>query len=134
MLKRCACIDTLYTEKDFYERFAAAKADGFEAVEFWDWRIRDLDKVRDAAQAAGINISGFNGDNDSKKNTLKISRHLLTRQRKSARKLSRFIQTRLVTAVLSSTITTNFPTPLNFALCTIRCLHLSNSPKNIKSA
>ena len=64
MLKRCACIDTLYTEKDFYARFAAAKADGFDAVEFWDWRIRDLDKVRDAAQAAQITISGFNGDND----------------------------------------------------------------------
>ena len=51
-MKRCACIDTLYTELDFYERFEAAKADGFDAVEFWDWRIRDLDKVRDAAQAA----------------------------------------------------------------------------------
>ena len=63
-MKRCACIDTLYTEQDFYARFAAAKADGFDAVEFWDWRIRDLDKVRDAAQAAGITISGFNGDND----------------------------------------------------------------------
>lgn len=49
-LKRCACIDTLYTELDFYDRFQAAKNDGFEAVEFWDWRIRDLDKVRDAAQ------------------------------------------------------------------------------------
>ena len=63
-LKRCACIDTLYTELDFYDRFQAAKNDGFEAVEFWDWRIRDLDKVRDAAQKANINISGFNGDAD----------------------------------------------------------------------
>ena len=63
-LKRCACIDTLYTELDFYDRFQAAKNDGFEAVEFWDWRIRDLDKVKDAAQKAGINISGFNGDAD----------------------------------------------------------------------
>lgn len=63
-LKRCACIDTLYTELPFYERFQAAKADGFESVEFWDWRIRDLDKVREAAVNAGINISGFNGDAD----------------------------------------------------------------------
>lgn len=63
-LKRCACIDTLYTEIDFYDRFQAAKDDGFEAVEFWDWRIRDLDKVKAAAQKANINISGFNGDAD----------------------------------------------------------------------
>lgn len=63
-LKRCACIDTLYTELDFYDRFQAAKDDGFEAVEFWDWRIRDLDKVKAAAEKAKINISGFNGDAD----------------------------------------------------------------------
>lgn len=61
-LKRCACIDTLYTELPFYERFQAAKNDGFEAVEFWDWRDKDLAKIRESAQKANINISGFNGD------------------------------------------------------------------------
>ena len=63
-MKRCACIDTLYTELPFEERFLAARKDGFESVEFWDWRIRDLDKVKMAAETAGIKISGFNGDND----------------------------------------------------------------------
>ena len=64
MIKHCACIDTLYTELPFEDRFAAAKADGFESVEFWDWRIRDLDQVKAAAEKAGIAISGFNGDAD----------------------------------------------------------------------
>ena len=63
-MKFGACIDTLYTELPFYERFAAAKADGFDAVEFWDWRIHDLDNVAASARAAGILISGFNGDAD----------------------------------------------------------------------
>ena len=63
-LRKCACIDTLYTELDWLERFQAAKDDGFEAVEFWDWRIRDLDATREAAEKAGIAISGFNGDAD----------------------------------------------------------------------
>lgn len=63
-LSKCACIDTLYTELPWVERFQAAKDDGFEAVEFWDWRIRDLNDTRKAAQAAGISISGFNGDAD----------------------------------------------------------------------
>lgn len=63
-LRKCACIDTLYTELDWLDRFQAAKDDGFEAVEFWDWRIRDLDATREAAQKAGIAISGFNGDAD----------------------------------------------------------------------
>ena len=59
-----ACIDTLYTELDFYDRFAAAKADGFDAVEFWDWRHLDLDRACQRAKEAGIQISGFNGDAD----------------------------------------------------------------------
>lgn len=63
-MKRCACIDTLYTELPFMERFAAAKQDGFESVEFWDWRVHDLNKICAAAKAAQIAISGFNGDND----------------------------------------------------------------------
>ena len=63
-LKKCACIDTLYTELEWKDRFQAAKDDGFAAVEFWDWRIRDLDETREAAEKAGIVISGFNGDAD----------------------------------------------------------------------
>ena len=43
-LAKCACIDTLYTELPWLERFQAAKNDGFEAVEFWDWRIRNLEE------------------------------------------------------------------------------------------
>lgn len=63
-LRKCACIDTLYTELPWIERFHAAKDDGFESVEFWDWRVRDLDATREAAEKAGIQISGFNGDAD----------------------------------------------------------------------
>lgn len=63
-LKKCACIDTLYTELEWNERFKAAKADGFAAIEFWDWRTRNLDEIKKLAEEAGIAISGFNGDAD----------------------------------------------------------------------
>ncbi len=63
-LRKCACIDTLYQELPWLERFAAAKKDGFAAVEFWDWRIRDPGATSKAADDAGIAISGFNGDAD----------------------------------------------------------------------
>lgn len=63
-LRKCACIDTLYTEQPFLDRFAAAKQDGFESVEFWDVRRHRLDDIREAAQTAGIRIHGFNGDGD----------------------------------------------------------------------
>ena len=61
---KCACIETLYTELPFLDRFRAAKEDGFGAVEFWSWTDKDLVAVKAAAEAAGVVISGFNGDAD----------------------------------------------------------------------
>lgn len=63
-LKRTACIEPMYSEIPFLDRFQAAKDDGFEFVEFWGWTDKDLDAVKAAAEKAGIGISGFNGDAD----------------------------------------------------------------------
>ena len=60
--KFCACIETLYTDLPFLDRFRAAARDGFDAVEFWSWTDKDLPAVKAAAEAAGIAIAGFNGD------------------------------------------------------------------------
>ncbi len=61
--KRAACIEDgfLFKELRFEERFAAAKAAGFDSVELWSWRERDLDAVAGRAQAAGIEVSCFIG-------------------------------------------------------------------------
>jgi hydroxypyruvate isomerase len=61
-MKYCACIDTLFTEVPFYDRFQAAKDAGFESIEFWNRDDKDPAKIKAAAQKAGITISGFNGD------------------------------------------------------------------------
>lgn len=63
-LKRSACIEPMYSEIPFLDRFQAAKDDGFDFVEFWSWTDKDLDAVKAAAEKAGIGISGFNGDAD----------------------------------------------------------------------
>ena len=63
-MKRSACIDALYGEIPFLDRFQAAKDDGFDAVEFWGWPEKDLNAVKEAAEKAGIPICGFNGDAD----------------------------------------------------------------------
>ncbi|MEA5048090.1 MAG: TIM barrel protein [Eubacteriales bacterium] len=60
--QRSACIEPMYSEITFLDRFQAAKADGFAFVEFWSWTDKDLEAVKDAAEKAGIGISGFNGD------------------------------------------------------------------------
>lgn len=60
--QKSACIEPMYSELPFLDRFQAAKDDGFEFVEFWSWTDKDLDAVKAAAEKAGIGISGFNGD------------------------------------------------------------------------
>ena len=60
--QKSACIEPLYRELPFLDRFRAAKEDGFAFVEFWSWRDKDLDAVKAEAEAAGIGIAGFSGD------------------------------------------------------------------------
>ena len=62
VFQKSACIEPMYSELPFLERFQAAKHDGFDFVEFWGWTDKDLDAVKAAAESAGIGISGFNGD------------------------------------------------------------------------
>ena len=59
---KSACIEPMYSELPFLDRFQAAKDDGFDFVEFWGWTDKDLDAVKAAAEKAGVGISGFNGD------------------------------------------------------------------------
>src|SRR5574344_892658 len=59
---KSACIEPMYSELPFLDRFQAAKNDGFDLVEFWSWTDKDLAAVKAAAEKAGIGISGFNGD------------------------------------------------------------------------
>lgn len=60
--KKTACIDAMYTEIPFLDRFKAAKNDGFDYIEFWGWTDKDIDAVKDMVQKTGICVSGFNGD------------------------------------------------------------------------
>lgn len=63
-LRKCACIETLFTELPWRERFGAAKEAGFDFVEFWGWRDKNLGEVKRLAGSAGVGIAGFNGDAD----------------------------------------------------------------------
>ena len=63
-MKSTACIETLFTELPFNERFQAAKDSGFDYVEFWSWKDKDLDEIKRLANNASIGIYSFNGDAD----------------------------------------------------------------------
>ena len=40
-LLKGACIEPMYAEIPFLDRFQAAKDDGFDYVEFWSWTDKD---------------------------------------------------------------------------------------------
>jgi hydroxypyruvate isomerase len=55
-------ISLLFSEVPFIERFAAARAAGFDAVEFWWPRGEDLRAVRSAVADADVDVVLFNFD------------------------------------------------------------------------
>ena len=58
-MKTSVCIEMIYTEVPFLERFEKAARQGFDAVEFWNWDNKDMPAVKQAAQKAGIEIATF---------------------------------------------------------------------------
>lgn len=49
----------LFRDVDFYDRFAAAKAAGLDAVEFWGWPGKDIGRIKSLAAENGLVISDF---------------------------------------------------------------------------
>lgn len=60
MVKFSANISTLYTELPFLERFAAAKEDGFNAVEFWFPYEHSIQTIRTILQDNELELVGMN--------------------------------------------------------------------------
>ena len=57
MVKLSACIDILYRNLDFYDRFKAAKDSGLDAAEFWGFAGRDLGRVREECDKNGLTLA-----------------------------------------------------------------------------
>ncbi len=63
MFKKSVHIDLIYQELPFEERFAAAKRDGFDAVElYWKWEGRDLVKIKRLLDENELQLSAISGD------------------------------------------------------------------------
>lgn len=61
-MKKSVCIEMVFTELDFYERFKAAAEAGFEYVEFWGWDDKNLEKIKVLCEELGLTIASFSGD------------------------------------------------------------------------
>ncbi|WP_224337610.1 hydroxypyruvate isomerase family protein [Haloprofundus halobius] len=58
MVKFSVCVEMVYNDDPFHERIHRAAAAGADAVEFWDWREKDLDAIHAAADEVDLPIAG----------------------------------------------------------------------------
>lgn len=58
-MKLSVCIDMIYANLPLTERIARVKEAGYDAVEFWGWRNKDLDALASAAEAHRVHVASF---------------------------------------------------------------------------
>jgi hydroxypyruvate isomerase len=64
VMKKSICIEKIFLELPFYERFSAVKDSGFEYVEFWSWTNKDLSAIKDLLETYELKVASMSGDND----------------------------------------------------------------------
>jgi hydroxypyruvate isomerase len=63
-MKRSVCLETVFTEVPFVDRFELVAREGFEYVEFWTWTGKDVHKIKRICGDLGLKIASFSGDQD----------------------------------------------------------------------
>ena len=82
-LRFSACIEMLYSNMEFYDRFNAAKQNGFDTVAFWKWSNKDIDGIKQKMIENNLSCSVFNIDSRNSKLSDDLSRGILNSGRKN---------------------------------------------------
>jgi hydroxypyruvate isomerase len=61
-MKLSLCLEMLFTDRPFVGRLAVASRLGYRAIEFWDWRDKDVTAVADAAARHGLTVAAMSGN------------------------------------------------------------------------
>ena len=61
-MKKSICIEKIFLEYDFYDRFAKVAEAGFQYVEFGYWPGRDIDRIKAACDKHGLTVTTFSAD------------------------------------------------------------------------
>lgn len=76
-MKYSLCIDMMFPETSFYDRFALAEKSGADGVEFWKWSNKDIDKCADLLKKENLDFSVLNIDSSDEKLSFDLSRGIL---------------------------------------------------------
>src|SRR6266550_5950546 len=61
-MKLSLCLEMLFTDRPFIERLAIASRLGYRAIEFWDWRDKDVPALADEAEQLGLDVAAMSGN------------------------------------------------------------------------
>jgi hydroxypyruvate isomerase len=63
-MKKSVCIEMLFSEVPFEDRFGLAKESGFDYIEFWSWKDKDVHQIKELCRTNDLKIASFSGDQD----------------------------------------------------------------------
>ncbi len=81
-MKISCCIDMMFPSVDFDGRIGAVRDAGLNAVEFWKWSNKDIDKFAAELDERNMSFSVFNIDSRDEKLSYDLSRGILNAGRK----------------------------------------------------
>ncbi len=61
-MKLSLCLEMLFTDRPFIDRPAVASRLGYRAIEFWDWRDKDLPALANTAARLGLTVAAMSGN------------------------------------------------------------------------
>lgn len=64
MMKKSICIEKLFVELPFYDRFAKVREAGFDYVEFGSWEQHDVKTIKGLLERYQLKLGCFSGDKD----------------------------------------------------------------------
>jgi hydroxypyruvate isomerase len=59
MLKFAPCLEMMFTDLDFYDRFKAAKNAGVDWVDFWGWAGKDIERIKDIIDENKLTVTSM---------------------------------------------------------------------------
>ena len=56
------CLEMVYRDRPFIDRLKEAARLGYQAIEFWDWRDKDIDAIKREADRLGLRVAAISGN------------------------------------------------------------------------
>ncbi len=63
-VKKSICIEMLFAEVPFKDRFRLTRKSGFEYIEFWSWKDKDIQMIKELCRTYDLKIASFSGDQE----------------------------------------------------------------------